>query len=145
AVLLSLDYGFPAAEFYHPQRAGGTLACHYRHRVHHDPLTYPGLQDITAHVDYCAIAVAAERVGLQLLGYTSQGNFLLHSGLLEALAQVPVTDTADYARQSQAVQKLVSESEMGELFKVIAFASGDISPASGFAGRDRSHSLSSER
>jgi SAM-dependent MidA family methyltransferase len=140
-VILSIDYGFPAAEFFHPQRATGTLACHYRHLVHYDPLPYPGLQDITAHVDYSAVARAARSVGLDLLGYTSQASFLLHSGLLDALSQVPVEQTADYNRQSQAVQKLVSETEMGELFKVIALASGDIHPGAGFSGRDRSSKL----
>ena len=136
-VMLLIDYGFPAHEFYHPQRATGTLACHYRHRVHHDPLLYPGLQDITAHVDFSAIAQAAEAAGLEVLGYGTQGNFLLNAGLLEGLAQLPVSQTPEYARQSQAVQKLVSESEMGELFKVIAVARGIEDPGPGFRSGDR--------
>ena len=121
-VMLMFDYGFPGAEYFHPQRAGGTLACHYRHRVHHDPLFSPGLQDITAHVDFSAMVEAGEQIGLELLGYTSQGNFLLNAGLLEELAEWPVVHTTEYTRQSQAVQKLVSEAEMGELFKAMALA-----------------------
>ena len=99
------------------------------------------LQDNTSHVAFSAVAGAARAVGLDLLGYTSQANFLLHSGLLDALSEIPVEPTAEYMKQSQAVQKLVSESEMGELFKVIALCSGDITPAAGFSGRDRSASL----
>jgi len=140
-VLLTLDYGFPAAEYFHPQRSSGTLACHYRHRVNHDPLFYPGLQDITAHVDFTAISEAADAIALDLVGYTSQANFLLNAGLLESLSKFPVEQTADYARQSQAVQKLVSEAEMGELFKVIAFVRGDADAGPGFIRRDRSASL----
>jgi SAM-dependent MidA family methyltransferase len=140
-VLLALDYGFPAAEFFHPQRSSGTLACHYRHRVNHDPLFYPGLQDITAHVDFTALSEAADSIALDLVGYTSQANFLLNAGLLESLAKFPIEQTADYARQSQAVQKLVSETEMGELFKVIAFVRGDADAGPGFIRRDRSASL----
>ena len=140
-VLLALDYGFPAAEYFHPQRSRGTLACHYRHRVHHDPLVYPGLQDITTHVDFTAISEAADSIGLDLVGYTSQANFLLNAGLLELLSKFPVEQTADYARQSQAVQTLVSEAEMGELFKVIAFVRGDADAGPGFIRRDRSASL----
>ncbi len=140
-VLLFVDYGFPAAEFYHPQRATGTLACHYRHRVHHDPLWNPGLQDITAHVDFSAIAQAAEQQGLELLGYTSQANFLLNTGLLDDLGRLPVERTAEYARQAQAVQRLVSEAEMGELFKVIALARGVTAPGDAFSRGDRCAAL----
>ncbi|MEZ5653320.1 MAG: SAM-dependent methyltransferase [Burkholderiaceae bacterium] len=130
-VLLLIDYGFPAREFYHPQRAGGTLACHYRHRVHHDPLLYPGLQDITVHVDFTALARRAERAGLEVLGYTSQANFLLNAGLLDGLAGMP-RESPEYLRQAQAVQRLVSEAEMGELFKVIAVGRGVHSAGPGF-------------
>lgn len=122
-LVLLVDYGFPAREFYHPQRRTGTLACHYRHRVHHDPLRYPGLQDITAHVDFTALGARALAGGLDVLGYTSQANFLLNAGLLDGLAAWP-REGAEYLRQSQAVQRLVSEAEMGELFKVIAFGRG---------------------
>lgn len=140
-VMLLIDYGFPASEFFHPQRATGTLACHYRHRVHHDPLWYPGLQDITAHVDFSAMALAAESAGLSTIGYTSQGNFLLNAGLLDALSQLPVQKTAEYARQAQAVQKLVSESEMGELFKVLAVSRQIDDPGPAFSRANRIGSL----
>lgn len=140
-VMLLIDYGFPAGEFYHPQRATGTLACHYRHRVHHDPLWCPGLQDITAHVDFSAIAWAAEDEGLELLGYTSQANFLLNAGLLDALSHLSVDQTLEYARQAQAVQRLVSESEMGELFKVMALSRGIHDPGPAFVRADRSAAL----
>ncbi|MEZ5659376.1 MAG: SAM-dependent methyltransferase [Burkholderiaceae bacterium] len=139
-VMLLVDYGFPAREFYHPQRAGGTLACHYRHRVHHDPLRYPGLQDITVHVDFTALARRAERAGLEVLGYTSQANFLLNAGLLDGLAGMP-RDGTEYLRQSQAVQRLVSEAEMGELFKVIAFGRGARGGGPGFHHGDRQGAL----
>lgn len=139
--LLLFDYGFPAREFYHPQRNAGTLACHYRHRVHFDPFMVPGLQDVTSHVDFSALAAGAERVGLSPLGYTSQANFLLNAGLLERLALVPTEETLAYARQTQAVQYLVSEAEMGELFKVIACGRGIPDDAIGFARGDRYDTL----
>ncbi|MEZ5740054.1 MAG: SAM-dependent methyltransferase [Burkholderiaceae bacterium] len=130
-VMLLIDYGFPAPEFYHPQRSGGTLACHYRHRVHHDPLLYPGLQDITTHVDFSALARAAEASGMALLGYTSQANFLLNAGLLDELASLPRDGGLETMRQTQAVQRLVSEAEMGELFKVLAVSRGVHEPGPG--------------
>ena len=85
---LLIDYGFPRSEYYHPQRAGGTLMCHLRHHAHGDPFTAPGLQDITAHVDFTAMADAAQAAGLQVLGYTSQARFLMNAGLMELLAQL---------------------------------------------------------
>ena len=85
---LLVDYGFPRSEYYHPQRAGGTLMCHLRHHAHGDPFTAPGLQDITAHVDFTAMADAAMAAGLQVLGYTSQARFLMNAGLMELLAQL---------------------------------------------------------
>lgn len=139
--LLLIDYGFPRAEFYHPQRDRGTLRCHYRHRSHDDPLLWPGLQDITAHVDFTAMAQAAAQAGLDLLGFTSQARFLLDCGLLEKLMAQPRGDALAWARQTQAVQQLLSEAEMGELFKVIAFGRGVADDAIGFAGRDRRASL----
>ena len=144
-VALLFDYGFPSAEFFHPQRAQGTLVCHYRHRVHDQPLIWPGLQDITAHVDFGAMAREAVAAGAQWLGYTSQGAFLLGSGLLDAMAFAPSADAAARARQSREVQQLVSEAEMGELFKVCAFARGiELRPGPGFERSDRSHRLFDE-
>ncbi|SDV50332.1 class I SAM-dependent methyltransferase [Chitinasiproducens palmae] len=121
---LLFDYGFPAREYYHAQRDGGTLMCHYRHRSHDAPLFLPGLQDITAHVDFTFVAEAAVAAGASLYGYTSQARFLLDAGILDALAALDPSDAARYLPAANAVQKLLSEAEMGELFKVIAFGKG---------------------
>ena len=129
-----IDYGFPEAEFYLPQRHGGTLMCHRAHRADADPLADVGDKDITAHVNFSGIALAGQDAGLQVLGYTSQARFLLNAGLMEHLA------TADLPTRS-AAQKLVNEHEMGELFKVIGFVKGPWFDALGFAQGDRSHRL----
>ena len=134
---LLIDYGFPRSEYYHPQRAGGTLMCHLRHHAHGDPFTAPGLQDITAHVDFTAMADAAQAAGLQVLGYTSQARFLMNAGLMELLAQLDPSDAAAYARAVAPVQKLLSEAEMGELFNVLAVGRGITAPLRGFARGDR--------
>jgi SAM-dependent MidA family methyltransferase len=139
--ILLIDYGFPRAELYHPQRATGTLMCHYRHYAHADPFLHPGLQDITTHVDFSAVSRAAGSAGLDALGYTSQAHLLLNLGLLEQLARTPAEQAARYLPQSQAVQRLVSESEMGELFKAIAFGRGVADEAIGFSRGDRRGSL----
>jgi SAM-dependent MidA family methyltransferase len=139
--LLLIDYGFPEAEYYHPQRCMGTLRCHYRHRAHDSPFFLPGLNDITAHVDFTAIARAADAAGLDLLGYTSQARFLLNCGIAEALARLGPESGTDYLRAAAGVQKLLSPSEMGELFKVVAFGRGIDIPLLGFAAGDRSHRL----
>ncbi len=132
-----IDYGFPAAEYYHPQRHMGTLTCHRAHRRDDDPLSDLGLKDITAHVNFTGIALAAQNAGLQVLGYTSQGRFLLNCGLLQQAARAGI-------RENALMQKLVNEHEMGELFKVLALAP----PASahgweplGFGVGDRCHRL----
>jgi len=137
--ILLLDYGFPAREYYHPQRVGGTLMSHYRHRSLTDPFLWPGLQDITAHVDFSRLLRAAEAAGLQPLGYTSQARFLLNCGLLDELDALPRDEQRLWFSQAQAVQRLVSEAEMGELFKAIAFGKGMPASASlpGFAEGDR--------
>ncbi|WP_148318609.1 class I SAM-dependent methyltransferase [Achromobacter xylosoxidans] len=134
---LLVDYGFPRGEYYHPQRAGGTLMCHLRHRAHGDPFTAPGLQDITAHVDFTAMADAAQDAGLQVLGYTSQARFLMNAGLMDLLAQLDPSDAQDYAKTVAPMQKLLSEAEMGELFKVLAVGRGMTEPLTGFARGDR--------
>jgi len=139
--LLLIDYGFPRHEYLHPQRAGGTLMCHYRHRAHDDPFLYPGLQDITAHVDFTAIAEAGLATGADLLGYTSQARFLINSGITELLSQFDPQDTRHFLPAANAVQKLLSEAEMGELFKVIGFGRGIDGTLAGFARGDRSHAL----
>mgnify|MGYP001551406542 CR=1 FL=1 len=136
-----IDYGFPRAEYYHPQRTEGTLMCHYRHRAHGDPFLYPGLQDITAHVEFTRIAEAGVDAGADLLGYTSQARFLMNAGITEALSEIDPADAARFLPAANAVQKLLSEAEMGELFKVIAFSRGIDEPIDAFARGDRSHTL----
>ena len=122
--LIFIDYGFRGAEFYHPSRVTGTLMCHYRHYAHTDPFRFPGLQDITAHVDFTAVADAGAAAGLQLLGYTTQANFLLASGLTDRLNRVDPSAASDYLRLTNQVHRLVSPAEMGEFFKVIGFGKG---------------------
>jgi SAM-dependent MidA family methyltransferase len=133
-----IDYGFPSHEYYHPQRHAGTLLCHRAHRVDADPLQDPGDKDITSHVDFTGIALAAQDAGLDVLGYTSQAHFLFNCGLAELMAG------ADLAVRSHAL-KLVNEHEMGELFKVIGLARGCdpvlAADAIGFRQGDRSHRL----
>ena len=123
--MLFIDYGFRGAEFYHPQRSTGTLMCHYRHYAHPDPFIYPGLQDITAHVDFTAVAEAGIAAGLQLAGYTTQANFLLAAGLTGLLAKTDPRDAIRYLPLTNQLQRLVSPAEMGEFFKVIGFTRGD--------------------
>jgi SAM-dependent MidA family methyltransferase len=139
--LLFFDYGFGAREYYHPQRARGTLMCHYRHHSHDDPFYLPGLQDITAHVDFTAIAEAAIDHGAHFLGYTSQAHFLINNGVTDFLAEVSPEDVKHYAPLSAQVQKLTSPAEMGELFKVIALGKGMEEPLAGFLRGDLSRSL----
>ena len=136
-----IDYGFPAAEYYHPQRNEGTLICHYRHRAHDDPFVYPGLTDITAHVDFTAMAEAGERAGLDVAGYTAQEPFLVGCGILDALAAVAPPSSSTYIRAAAAVQKLLAPSEMGELFKVLALARSGNVAWPGFGIADRRHRL----
>ena len=137
-----IDYGFPSHEFYHPQRHRGTLMCHIQHRAHDDPFFAPGLQDITAHVDFTAMAEAACKAGLDLLGYTSQARFLMNAGMADELQRAArgLKPTA-LAQTNQAIQKLLSEAEMGELFKVLVVGRGMKHPLSGFSRGDRSHQL----
>ncbi len=139
--LLFIDYGFPAREFFHPQRNRGTLMCHYRHRAHGDPFLWPGLQDITAHIDFSAIAGAGIAAGMDLLGYTSQAQFLINCGITALLAETPAADVARYAPLAAQAQQLLSPAEMGELFKVIALGRGVAAPLQGFSRGDKSRSL----
>ena len=138
--LLLIDYGFPRREFYHQQRGRGTLMCHYRHHSHPDPFHLPGLQDVTVHVDFTAIIAAADAAGLDLLGYTSQGQFLLNCGILDLLAREQ-PGTPEYIRASGAINKMLLPHEMGELFKVIAIGRGIARPLLGFATGDQSRRL----
>ena len=139
-VLLFIDYGFPRAEYYHPQRSQGTLMCHYRHHAHGDVFLYPGLQDLTAHVDFSAVAEAGIAQGLQLLGYCGQAQFLINCGITDLMLRVPAHDLQRYAPLAGQAQKLLSPAEMGELFKVIALGKG-VQPLAGFVRGDRSHTL----
>lgn len=132
-VVLLIDYGFPRHEYYHPQRDRGTLMCHYRHRAHDDPFVYPGLQDITAHVDFTAVAESAVDGGLDVLGYNTQGLFLLANGITE-LAQSD--DEREQLRLAQQVRTLTLPGDMGELFKVMALGRGYDAPLRGFALQD---------
>jgi SAM-dependent MidA family methyltransferase len=139
--MLITDYGFPRAEYYHRERSEGTLMGHYRHRAHTDPFLWPGLSDLTAHVDFTAIAEAGERAGLSVAGFTSQASFLLSCGLLDRLREVGPTDSLAYLREASAVQTLTSPAEMGESFKILALARGEHIAWPGFAYGDRSHRL----
>ncbi len=131
---LFIDYGFPEAEYYHPQRSGGTLMCHRAHLADADPLVDVGEKDLTAHVNFTGIAVAAQGAGLEVLGYTSQARFLLNCGLAEKLPNASL-------QQRVHALKLIDEHEMGELFKVIGFTRGCEFDAIGFSVGDRSHTL----
>jgi SAM-dependent MidA family methyltransferase len=140
--LLLIDYGLPRHEYYHPQRNGGTVRCHYRHRTHDDPFWYPGLSDITAHVDFTAIAEAGFDAGLDVLGYTTQSTFLMNCGITDLLARRQAEgDPASSLRAGGALNLLLSPNEMGELFKVIALGKGIVEPLLGFKRGDRTHTL----
>ena len=137
-VAVFIDYGFPEAEYYHPQRSGGTLMCHRAHLADADPLVDVGQKDITAHVNFTGIALAAQNAGLDVLGYTTQAHFLMNCGVLADLEGADVKTVAH-------TQKLLTEHEMGELFKVIVFAkgvdAGFTTAPLGFARGDRTHTL----
>lgn len=139
--LLLVDYGYPRAEYYLPSRSSGTLLCYYRHHAHGDPFLWPGLNDITAFVDFTSVAEAAHGAGLDVLGYTSQAAFLLNCGVLDALARRGPEESADYIRAARAVQRLTAPHEMGELFKVLALGKGLEAPLVGFGRGDRLHAL----
>jgi SAM-dependent MidA family methyltransferase len=140
-VAIFLDYGFPRHEYYHPQRATGTLMCHYRHHAHDDPFFLPGLQDITSHIDFTSIADAAVQAGMDVLGYTTQAQFLINCGITEILARVPADDAKRYLPLASQANRLLSPSEMGELFKVMALGKDFEAPLIGFAAGDRTHTL----
>lgn len=132
-----VDYGFPEHEYYHPQRLGGTLMCHRAHRADADPLADVGTKDITAHVNFSALALAAQDAGLDVLGYTTQARFLYNAGIAELL------QAADLPARTMAA-RLVNEHEMGELFKVLMLGRGLAFGAAGplgFVAGDRSHTL----
>jgi SAM-dependent MidA family methyltransferase len=120
--MLFVDYGYSVSDYYHPDRAEGTLLCHYRHRVHSDPFFYPGLQDITASVNFTDVAEAADSLGLHVNGYTNQAYFLFGCGLEKLLVDIASLDSRSHTEVTQQVIKLTMPEEMGERFKVIALA-----------------------
>ena len=134
--IFMIDYGFPEHEYYHPQRSMGTVLCHRAHQVDADALADVGRKDITAHVNFTAIALAGQEAGLQVLGYTGQGRFLLNCGVLDGMEDAPIADRT-------MVQKLINEHEMGELFKVMALGAKNTAAwhPMGFAAGDRTHTL----
>lgn len=137
ALLLLIDYGYPRSEYYHPQRGHGTLMCHYRHRAHADPLLFPGLQDITAHVDFTAVAEAGVAAGLEVCGYTPQSWLLLDCGLDDLLQAAGPADNAAYLQQAQQAKTLILPGEMGERFKCIALGRGMDLAVPGFRMQDQ--------
>lgn len=139
--LILIDYGFGSREFHHPQRSQGTLMCHYRHHAHGDPFHLPGLQDITAHVDFTAVATAGVSHGLSLAGYTTQAHFLVNCGITELLAEAGPSGSRSYLALAAQAQRLLSPSEMGELFKAVALVRGLERPLTGFAHGDLSRLL----
>ena len=137
-VMLFVDYGYPRREYYLPERKDGTLVCHYRHRAHGDPFLYPGLQDITAFVDFTALAEAGVHAGFDLAGYSTQSSFLIGNGLHQQLAAIDaISDEAERYRRHQEIKKLTLPGEMGERFQVMgcqrgvefrgSFANGNLS------------------
>jgi SAM-dependent MidA family methyltransferase len=140
-VILVIDYGFPRREYYHPQRSAGTLMCHHRHQAHADPFAHPGEQDVTSHVDFTALAETAADAGLEVLGYTTQAQFLVNCGITDVLGEANIDNALHYAPLAAEAQKLLSPAEMGELFKVLAVGRGVTQPLLGFARGDRRHTL----
>jgi SAM-dependent MidA family methyltransferase len=134
--MLLIDYGYPRHEYYHPEHSSGTLMCHYRQRAHDDPFLWPGLQDITAHVDFTAVAEAALAADLEVSGYTTQACFLLDSGLDNLLQQAGPTDSVHYMQLAQQAKTLMLPGEMGERFKCIGLTRGLRTAVPGFRMQD---------
>jgi len=134
--LLLVDYGYGRGEYYHPQRTMGTLTCHYRHQAHDNAFWYPGLQDITAFVDFTAIAEAGTDAGMRLAGYNSQAQFLMHCGIDRLLSEIDPADTRRYMTLSNEAKRLMLPGEMGERFKCMAFTRDLHTDVVGFNRRD---------
>ncbi|BCO32192.1 SAM-dependent methyltransferase [Thiohalobacter sp. COW1] len=134
--MLFIDYGYPRGEYYHPQRASGTLMCHYRHRAHPDPLRLPGLQDITAHVDFTAVAETADAAGLRVAGFTDQAHYLIDTGIEERMAEVSGQDPVAGMRLAQQVRQLMLPGEMGERFKAMLLTRDCDAAVPGFRQQD---------
>ncbi len=138
--VLLLDYGYPRGEYYRPERQGGTLSCFYRHHQHEDPLWYPGLQDITAHVDFTAVAEAADASGLDVAVFTNQAYFLLGGGIAQLAEEEPLDDLQTRIETSRAIQQLTMPAQMGEVVKVMALTRG-VELQQGFTLHDQRHTL----
>lgn len=134
-VIFIIDYGYPRAEYYHPERGAGTLRCCYRHRSHDDPFFLPGLQDISAHVEFSGLAEAATEAGLEVVGLTTQAEFLLALGILDLALELQV-GSPEFLRATAQIKQLTLPGEMGELVKVLALARGPVAALTGFSGRD---------
>jgi len=135
-MLLLFDYGYGRAEYYHPQRNMGTLLCHYRHHAHDNVLWYPGLQDITAFVDFTSIAEAAVDAGLTFVGYTSQARFLVSAGIDQVMADSDPNDLPRFLKMTNDAKRLMLPGEMGERFKVIGFSRNLDEQITGFDSQD---------
>lgn len=137
--MLLFDYGLPRSHYYHPQRSGGTLRCHFKQRAHDDPFANVGVQDITAWVDFTRVAEAADEAGLRVSGFATQAAFLLGAGIEDFLEQAP--DATARARLASEARQLMMPGEMGEAFKAMALTRGLDAPLRGFAMQDLRHSL----
>jgi SAM-dependent MidA family methyltransferase len=141
--MLLFDYGLPRAQYYHPERASGTLTCHFKHRAHFDPLIHVGVQDITAWVDFTRVALAGQAAGLEVLGFATQAGFLLGTGIDELLAQAAGANAQ--ARLAAEARRLLMPGEMGEAFKLLALGRGIDAPLAAFRHQDLRDSLWSAR
>jgi SAM-dependent MidA family methyltransferase len=133
--MLLLDYGYTRSEYYHPQRRDGTLACYYRHRVHADPFFWPGLQDISVHAEFSGLSRAATAAGLEVAGFTTQAEFLIATGILDACGGHDPS-SREFLHFASQVKRLTLAGEMGELVKVLALTRAAKCPLVGFSGRD---------
>ena len=134
--MLFLDYGYARRDYYHPQRSSGTLMCHYRHRAHGDPFLLPGLQDITAFVDFTALAEAANASGLAVSGFATQAHFLLDAGIEQLLAERQSESSVDYLETVRQAKLLMLPGEMGERFKAMFLTRGQLGRPPGFRAQD---------
>ncbi|MEO7326441.1 MAG: SAM-dependent methyltransferase [Dokdonella sp.] len=140
-VALFVDYGYPRREYYLPERSDGTLVCHYRHRAHADPLHWPGLADLTAFVDFTALAEAGVGAGMDFIGYSPQGQFLLASGLPALLESLPTSPEVQRLRTIAEAKRLTLPGDMGERFQAMGFARGVENALPGLRALDLSRRL----
>ena len=140
-MILLVDYGYPRSEYYLPERNKGTLICHYQHLVNEAPLHYPGLQDITASVDFTAVAEAADSAGLKVAGFTAQAGFLANAGLEKYFMQALDNNPDDQYKLAQQVRILSLPSEMGERFKFIALCKNYEAELLGYSALDQRYRL----